>query len=141
MATKTVDSASASASAGPVQRDGRSRIPATKMCRMAAEFTKKIAEWTSLRPTMALLRQRCRAGACAGIISSACRASLAVPCVTTLQCLWDGHDAVTAAAWSHTVGVAAASARRLMPSRHFRIITMSVNSTSGLNNSIGEVQR
>jgi len=70
LARKTVDSASATASAGPVQRDGRSRIPATKMCVMATEFTKKIAEWTSLRPTMALLRQRCRAGACAGIISS-----------------------------------------------------------------------
>jgi len=32
-------------------------MPALKMCRMAAEFTRKIAEWTTLTATMALLRR------------------------------------------------------------------------------------
>ncbi len=45
---KIADSVRAAASAGPVQRDGRSRMPATKMCATAAEFTRKIAEWTTM---------------------------------------------------------------------------------------------
>ena len=62
-ATKMATSARAAARAARVHRDGPFQTPATKMCRTAAEFRRKIAEWTSLMPMMARFRHVARGGA------------------------------------------------------------------------------